>query len=97
VGNANELYDHSKDPWEMKNVFSDAEYRPVRLELTEELLRYYDRTQQQTLATTLKMGGGSGYMPPGPTHDLWWKGMDWDTVQKKYNLKDPRPGSAPHE
>jgi arylsulfatase A-like enzyme len=95
VGDANELYDRSKDPWEMKNVFSDAEYRPARLELTEELLRYYDRTQQQTLATTLKMGGGGGYMPPGPTHDLWWKGMDWDTVQKKYNLKDPRPGSAP--
>lgn len=86
VGNANELYDHSSDPWELKNLYNDPASEKVRLELANELLRYYSRTQQQTLATSLKDGGGGGYMPPGPTRDLWWNRMDWETVKKKYNL-----------
>lgn len=89
IGDANELYDHSDDPWEIRNRYHDSACRDARQQLADELLRYWGRTQQQTLATSLKVGGGGGYMPPGPTHDLWWGNMDWDTVKKKYNLKDP--------
>jgi arylsulfatase A-like enzyme len=91
IGSANELYDHSDDPWEIKNRYDDPAYSKARQQLADDFLRYWARTQQQTLATSLSKGGGGGYMPPGPTHDLWWGRMDWDTVQKKYNLKDPRP------
>jgi arylsulfatase A-like enzyme len=86
VGTANELYDHANDPWEMKNLYNDPSSQGVRFELAAELLRYYSRTQQQTLATSLKNGGGGGYMQPGPTRDLWWNNRPWEEVKKKYNL-----------
>ena len=86
VGTANELYDHSNDPWEMKNLYNDPSSQGVRFDLATELLRYRSRTQQQTLATSLKNGGGGGYMPPGPTHDLWWNNMPWPEVKTKYHL-----------
>jgi arylsulfatase A-like enzyme len=85
-GDANELYDHDDDPWEGKNRYSDPTLRAVRLELAEELLRYRSRAERQTLVTSLKSTGGGGQMPPGPTNDLFWKGMDWDAVKKKYGL-----------
>ena len=94
LGSANELYDHDADPWEITNRYLDPAYREARQQLTEELLRYRVRMEKHTLATSLSRGGGGGYMPPGPTQDLWWKNMDWDTVQKKYNLKDPRPAAS---
>lgn len=31
------LYDHQNDPYEMKNLWSDPEYLPVRVELMERL------------------------------------------------------------
>jgi arylsulfatase A-like enzyme len=93
VGSANELYDHDGDPWEISNRYNDPAYREARQQLTEEFLRYRVRMEKHTLATSLSKGGGGGYMPPGPTQDLWWRNMDWDTVQKKYNLKDPRPAA----
>jgi arylsulfatase A-like enzyme len=86
IGEASELYDHENDPWEMKNLYHDTNYRQARLDLSEEFVRFYARTQKQTLATSMSKGGGGGYMPPGPTNDLWWKRMDWDTVKKKYKL-----------
>ena len=86
IGNANELYDHTADPWEMRNLYGEAGSESVRVSLMSELLRYFMRTQQQTLATSLKDGGGGGYMPPGPTRDLWWNRMDWKTVKEKYRL-----------
>ena len=86
VGAANELYDHSEDPWELHNLYNKPESERVRLQLAEEFLRYYARTEQQTVATTMKRGGGGGEMAPGPTRDIWWNNMDWETVKKKYHL-----------
>jgi arylsulfatase A-like enzyme len=86
IGNANELYDHSNDPWELHNLYNDTESAGVRLELSQELVRFYSRTGAQTLATSMKRGGGGGEMPPGPTYDLWWKNIDWEAVKQKYHL-----------
>lgn len=69
VGDASELYDHTSDPWEMNNLYNDPAHRHVRLELIEEFVRFYDRTEQQNLTTSLRVTGDGGYMPPGPTHD----------------------------
>lgn len=85
LGRANELYDHATDPWEMTNLYDRPDSAPVRLELAEEFLRFYARTEKQTLATSLARGGDGG-MPPGPTRDIWWKNLDWETVKKKYHL-----------
>lgn len=91
VGNANELYDHSNDPWEMHNRYDDPSCRDVRLELGEEFLRFYARTEKQTIATSLARNGGggggaNGAMPPGPTFDLWWRNLEWPQVKKQYRL-----------
>ena len=87
VGHANELYDHANDPWELTNLYDKPESERVRLDLADEFLRYYARTEQQTIATSLKKsGGGGGDMAPGPTRDIWWNNMDWETVKKKYRL-----------
>ena len=85
-GKNNELYDHSTDPWEIHNRYNDPEYKSARLELAEELLTFYSRTQKQTNATSLSRGGGGGEMAPGPTRDLWWNRMKWKTVKEKYHL-----------
>jgi len=85
-GKNNELYDHSTDPWEMHNRYDDPAFQAVRLELAEEFLKFYSRTQKQTNATSLRRGGGGGEMAPGPTRDLWWNRMDWKTVKRKYHL-----------
>lgn len=86
IGNANELYDHTTDPWELHNLYNRPESERVRLQLAEEFLRYYARTERQTLATTMKRGGGGGEMAPGPTRDIWWNNLDWETVKRKYRL-----------
>lgn len=83
-GSANELYDHDSDPWEQKNLYDIPEYKDVRLELMNEFMHFYARTERQTDVTS-NLRGGEG-MPPGPTYDLWWNNMDWEIVKRKYKL-----------
>ena len=81
-----ELFDLQKDPWEIHNLYNHPDYKSVRLELAEDFLKFYSRTEKQTNATSLSRGGGGGEMAPGPTRDLWWNRMDWKTVKEKYHL-----------
>jgi arylsulfatase len=85
AGKANELYDHGNDPWEMANQWDNPEYKDVRRELLEEMLRYQARTEQHTIATSNRPAKRQE-MPYGPTYDLWWNNMDWTAVKKKYAL-----------
>ncbi len=85
AGKASELYDHAVDPWEMTNQFDNPAYSKVRRDLSEEMLRYIARTEQQTLVTSNRPAKRME-MPPGPTYDLWWNDMSWEEVRKKYGL-----------
>ncbi|MCL5745332.1 MAG: sulfatase-like hydrolase/transferase [Acidobacteria bacterium] len=85
LGPANELYDHDADPWEMVNQYDNPAFKDVRLALMDEFMRFYARTEQQTI-TTSSMPKRRVDMPPGPTRDLWWSNMDWEVVKKKYRL-----------
>lgn len=84
-GSANELYDHVEDPWEMVNQYQNAAFKDVRLALMDEFMRFYARTEQQTISTSW-LPRRRVDMPPGPTRDLWWNNMDWDVVKAKYKL-----------
>lgn len=84
-GRANELYDHSNDPWELVNQYENPEYKDVRRELLEEFMRFYARTEEQTKATSQRPGRRDE-RPEGPTYDLWWRNMNWEEVRKKYRL-----------
>jgi arylsulfatase len=85
-GKNNELYDHDQDPWELHNVYNDPAYRAARLELAEEFLNFYARTGKQAVVSSLAVGGGGGYVPPGPVYDLWYQRMPWKVVKEKYHL-----------
>ena len=43
-----ELYDHDRDPYEMRNVWDDPEYRSTRLELLEKLFDEVNRYRRKT-------------------------------------------------
>lgn len=86
AGKANELYDHESDPWEMTNQYENPDYQNARRELTEEMLRYQARTEQQTNASSNRPAKRQE-MPPGPTYDLWWDNQAWAAVKRKYGLK----------
>jgi arylsulfatase A-like enzyme len=85
LGDANELYDHQHDPWELQNLYKDPKYRDVRAELLAEFMRFYARTEQQTIATS-QLPKRRLDAPPGATHDIWWKHLDWEVVKKKHGL-----------
>ncbi len=70
----------------MKNLYNDPQYRDVRLDLMETLLRFYARTEFQTNANSNLNNSERDAMTPGPAHDLWWDYQDWDMVKRKYGL-----------
>jgi arylsulfatase A-like enzyme len=85
AGKANELYDHAEDPWELENRYDNPKYREARSDLLEEFMRFYARTEQQTIVTS-QLPKKRQDAPRGPTYDIWWDHLDWEGVKKKYGL-----------
>jgi arylsulfatase A-like enzyme len=59
-----QLYDLDEDPWEMRNLYFDNDYKPVVQELERDL---FDRLVTTTRPRT---GGADDPMPPSPQNRL---------------------------
>ena len=81
IGNFHELYDHSHDPWELTNLYNDPDHKNVRLQLMDEFMKFYARTEQQTIFTSW-LPKRRDEIPPGPTRDIWRGKMSWKEVKK---------------
>jgi choline-sulfatase/uncharacterized sulfatase len=60
-----ELYHVAEDPWEHDNLYHDAEYADVRLDLQEMLLDFFAETEEPVIP------GNSGIPPGTPSHHVW--------------------------
>jgi choline-sulfatase/uncharacterized sulfatase len=86
-----ELYDHRSDPYEMRNVWGEPEYRETRLALTERLLNFVLNYQVRTSKKDDEMSNTRDrYSPVKLLHK---RGKYWSRLKRAYEEKVKWPPS----